>query len=280
MRVWLPGLPALLLLAVFFIAPYGALIDMSLRHQAAGQPFGAGHTLGNYAAVLGDPFYRAALLRTLLTGAVIDALTLLLAYPLALHLARAGERWHVLCYAAIVSPLLVGVLVRNFGWMILLSFSGPINRILVAAGLLARPARLLFNQGVVVLALVHVFIPFMVLPLAGSLRGIDPGLYRAARSLGAGPAVCFWHITLPLSFPGLRAGLVLVFVLAVSAYVTPALLGGQAVALMPQLIIDQLTGAFAWPFGGALAVVLALATLAVVAAFGVLTRGLARRVAA
>ncbi len=275
----LPGLPALLLLFVFFVLPYVAMIDMSLRTPAAGLPFGAGHTLGNYAKALGDPFYRDALLRTLAGGALVALLTLLLAYPLALHLARVGERWHVLFYAAIVSPLLVGVLVRNFGWMIVLSFNGPLNHLLLALHLIGRPLRLLFSPGVVVLALVHVFIPFMVLPITNALRGIDPALYRAAASLGASRGTCFRRVTLPLSLPGVQAGVTLVFVLAVSAYVTPALLGGQAVVLMPGLIVDQLIGAFAWPFGGALAIILALATLAAVVVLSLALRPLARLMA-
>jgi ABC-type spermidine/putrescine transport system permease subunit I len=139
---------------------------------------------------------------------------------------------------------------------------------------------MLFNAWVVVIALVHVFIPFMVLPIANALRGINPSLYDASSALGASGWTNFRRITLPLSFPGIQAGVVLVFILAVSAYVTPALLGGQAVVLMPGVIVDQLTGAFAWPFGGALAITLAMACLIVVLGFSLMLRPLARRTSA
>jgi putative spermidine/putrescine transport system permease protein len=205
-------------------------------------------------------------------------LTLILSYPIALHLARVGDRWHVLFYICVVSPLLVGVLVRNFGWMIVLSFSGPLNQVLLALGLIQQPLRLLFNLPVVVLALVHVFVPFMVLPITNALRNIDPALEEASNSLGATRWETFCRVTLPLSLPGVLAGVTLVFALAMSAFVTPALLGGQNVVLMPSIIIQQLIGAFAWPFGAALAMVLSLAMLAEIALLTLATRRFTRRI--
>nr|WP_246602933.1 ABC transporter permease subunit [Falsiroseomonas tokyonensis] len=161
--------------------------------------------------------------------------------------------------------------------MLLLTVDGPANRWLLAAGLIERPLRVLFTPGLVVLALVHVFTPFMVLPIATALRNISPALREASTSLGAGRFETFWRVTLPLAFPGVQAGVVLVFVLSVAAYVTPALLGGQGVALMPAIVVRELIGSFAWPFGAALAVVMAVATLSVVAVFTLLTQGLAER---
>lgn len=271
------GLPAVALLTLFFVLPYVEMVAMSFRAPAPGQPFGAGHTLAHYARALGDPLYLGALLRSLLTGALITALCLLVSFPLALHLSRLAGRWHVVFYAMIVSPLLIGVLVRNFGWMLLVAVDGPMNRWLLLAGLIERPVRLLFTQGLVVLALVHVFTPFMVLPIATALRGIDPALRDASTSLGAGRFETFRRVTLPLSFPGVQAGVVLVFVLSVAAYVTPALLGGQGIPYIPSVVVRELIGSFAWPFGAALAVVMALSTLAVVTIFTVLTHRLAER---
>ncbi len=271
------GLPAVLLLTLFFVLPYVEMVAMSFRAPAVGAPFGEGHTLAHYARALGDGFYLGALARSLGTGALITALCLLISFPLAIHLARLQGRWHVVFYAFIVSPLLIGVLVRNFGWMVLVTVDGPMNRWLMAAGLIERPLRVLFTPGIVVMALVHVFTPFMVLPIATALRNINPALRDASSSLGAGPFRTFFRVTLPLAFPGVQAGVVLVFVLSVAAYVTPALLGGQGIAFMPSVVVRELIGSFAWPFGAALAVIMAVSTLSLVAAFTLLTHRLAER---
>jgi len=251
---------------------------MSFRTPANGAPYGDAWTVANYFRAVGDPFYLGVLGYTLAVGTLIAVLTLMLSYPIALHLARVGDRWHVLFYICVVSPLLIGVLVRNFGWMIVLSFSGPLNQMLLGLGLIQQPLRLLFNLPVVVLALVHVFLPFMVLPITNALRNIDPALEEASNSLGATPWETFCRVTLPLSLPGVLAGVTLVFALAMSAFVTPALLGGQNVVLMPTIIIQQLIGAFAWPFGAALAMVLSLAMLAEIGLLTLTMRRLTRRI--
>lgn len=271
------GLPAVAVLTLFFVLPYIEMVAMSFRAPAFGQPFGAGHTVMHYAKALGDPLYLGALARSLVTGAIITFLCLLVSFPLALHLARLEGRWHVVFYACIVSPLLIGVLVRNFGWMLVVAVDGPMNRWLMAAGLIERPLRLLFTQGLVVLALVHVFTPFMVLPITNALRNINPALRDASASLGASRLETFRRVTLPLAFPGVQAGVVLVFVLSVAAFVTPALLGGQGIAYMPSVVVRELIGSFAWPFGAALAVIMAASTLAVVTVFTLATHRLAER---
>jgi putative spermidine/putrescine transport system permease protein len=271
--------PAVLLLLVFLGAPYADMVLMSLRNPGHGEAYAAGLTLRNYARVLSGPVYLAALGRSLGLGVVVTACCLVLAYPVAVHLARAGRRSHLVFYAIIVSPLLLGVLVRNFGWLIILAPMGPFNRSAMALGLVDHPMRLLFTQGAVALALVHVFLPFMVLPLTGALRATPGHLAEASESLGAGWLQTFWHVTLPLSFPGVQAGVILVFVLSVSAYVTPALIGGQGSTFMPLLMVQELIGAFAWPFGAALALVLAAAMVLVVLAFTLATSRLAARTA-
>lgn len=278
-RLAILGAPALFLLVVFFVLPYGEIVMMSFRTASSSAPYGDGLTLANYARMFADGHYLGILGETVLVGTSITAICLLISFPIALHLSSVGDRWHTLFYACVVSPLLVGVLVRNFGWMIILSFNGPINQILLALGLIERPVRLLFTVEVVVLALVHVFIPFMVLPITTALRNIPPSLYEASRSLGAGRFSTFWRVTLPLSFPGVQSGVILVFVLAISAYVTPVLLGGQFVVLMPTVIVQQLIAAFAWPFGAVLAMILTLSTLSCVLVFAFATRGLVRRAA-
>jgi putative spermidine/putrescine transport system permease protein len=145
--------------------------------------------------------------------------------------------------------------------------------------LIDLPWRMLFTPGAVALALVHVFVPFMVLPITGALRATPGYLAEASDSLGAGWWQTFWHVTLPLSFPGVQAGVILVFVLSCSAYVTPALIGGQGGTFMPLLVVQELVGSFAWPFGSALALVMAAAMLLAVLLFGLATHRLSVRTA-
>lgn len=278
-RTALIGAPVLALLFVFLVLPYGEMVVMSFRTPANGAPYGDAWTLANYGKAFGDPFYLGVLLRTLGIGALITSLTLFLSYPIAMHLARVSDRWHVFFYACVVSPLLVGVLVRNFGWMIVVSFQGPLNQVLLALGLINQPLRLLFNLPIVVVALVHVFVPFMVLPITNALRTIDLSLYDASASLGAKGYETFWRVTLPLSVPGVLAGVVLVFVLAISAFVTPVLLGGQNIVMMSSIIIQQLIGVFAWPFGAALAMTLSITTIIAVSLLTWIMRPLMRRAA-
>ena len=151
---------------------------------------------------------------------------------------------------------------------------------LLSIGVIDKPLRLLFTQGLVALALVHVFTPFMVLPINNALRNINPAVLEASRSLGASRAATFWKVVLPLSFPGIQPGVILVFVLSTAAYVTPALLGGQMVTMMPTLVVQTLVGTFDWPLGATLAVVMATAALIAVVLFSLATHRLMERVRA
>lgn len=272
------GAPAALLLFCFLIMPLFGMIEMSFRTVGTNAPYGSGFTAQHYARVLTDGFYMVTLVRSLTTAAIVTFLCLIVSYPLALHLSHAKGARAPFFYACIASPLMTGVLVRNFGWMIVTAVNGPLNASLLGLGLIERPLRLLFTQGIVIMALVHVFTPFMVLPINNALRNINPSLAEASSSLGAGPVATFFRIILPLSFPGIQPGVILVFVLSVAAYVTPSLLGGQMVSYMPTLIIQQLIGTFAWPFGSALAIILSISTLSFVIAFSLLTSRLMDRV--
>ncbi|WP_346891138.1 ABC transporter permease [uncultured Roseibium sp.] len=265
------ALPAVALIFVFMILPITNMVDMSFRTAGVTAPFGDAYTLGHYSRILGDGYYWGVLLRSLVTAAVVTLLCLIVSYPIAWHLSKARGTKAVLLYACIASPLMTGVLVRNFGWMIIVALNGPLNEVLLALGIIERPLRLLFTQGLVILALVHVFIPFMVLPINNALRNISPTLTDAAASMGATRRDVLRDIILPLSFPGIYPGVILVYVLAVAAYVTPALLGGQMVSYMPTLIISELTGTFQWPLGSAMAIVLSLSSLVVVILFTGLT---------
>jgi putative spermidine/putrescine transport system permease protein len=248
--------PALVLIGVFLVLPYLNIIGMSLRPTAVGAPYGAGFTLANYANALGDGYILGVLADTLLLGVTTVPICLLLGYPVAYHLARTRSRWGSLLYVLVLSPLLVGVVVRSFGWLILLSGNGVINRTLIDLGLIETGLQLMNNRLGVTIALVHVFLPFMILPLVGVIQSIDPTLEEAARSLGASRLKVFWRLVLPMSWPGIQAGTILVFVLTLSAYVTPVMLGGAQVKTMSVLVVQNLIDNFQWPAGAAQALVL------------------------
>ncbi len=262
----LPGLrpsawliaPALTLLGVFLVLPYLNIVLMSLRPAAVGAAYGPGYTLANYAKALSDGYVLGVLGDTFLLGITITPICLLLGYPVAYHLARAPSRWSGVLYLMVLSPLLVGVVVRSFGWLILLSNNGVINRALIQAGWIESGLALMNNRLGVGIALVHVFLPFMILPLLTTIQGIDPTLEAAARSLGATPARVMWRVVLPLSWPGIQAGTILVFVLTLSAYVTPVMLGGAQVKTLSILVVQNLIDNFQWPTGAALALLLAV----------------------
>jgi putative spermidine/putrescine transport system permease protein len=273
-------LPAILLLLVFLVLPYVEMITMSFRTSQPGTTYGAGYTVDQYRTVLTSTLYLDALARSLLTAAFITVTCLVISYPIAWHMSRAQGRKALLLYACVASPLMIGVLIRNFGWMIVISVDGPFNRALLSLGIIDRPLRLLFTQGLVAMALVHVFTPFMVLPINNALRNINPAILEASESLGASRFATFWKVIFPLSFPGVQPGVILVFVLATAAYVTPALLGGQMVSLMPTLVVQALVGSFDWPLGATLAVVMASASMIAVIIFSLATHRLMERVRA
>ncbi len=246
--------PAGLFLLIFFLVPYANMVWVSfLVKPASGPPLNV-FTLANYAKVLADPFYWKILRNTFWYAGLSTALTLLLGYPVAYAIARAPNRRRPLLLMLLIAPLLVSVVVRAYGWMIILGEVGLVNQALRALGFAG--GGLMYNAFGVIVGLVHVFIPFMVLSIVGALQNISPDVERAARSLGGSAWQAFWRITWPLSLPGVFAGTLLVFVLAVSSYVLPILLGGNNVLVMPMLIVQMLLDAFNWPLGAALAMVL------------------------
>ena len=260
-------LPAMLLIGVFLVLPYLNIVLMSLRPPAVGAPYGEGLTLANYGKVLTDGYLLGVLGDTFLLAAIITPICLVLGYPVAYHLARTSSRWGSVLYLVVLSPLLVGVVVRSFGWLILLSGNGVVNRFLLDLHLVTAPLQLMNNRLGVCIALVHVFLPFMILPLVGVIQSIDPTLAAAARSLGASRFQVFRRVTLPLSWPGVQAGTILVFVLSLSAYVTPVMLGGAQVKTMPVLVVQNLIDNFQWPAGAAQALLLSACGIAVVWAY-------------
>jgi len=264
--------PALIVLTVFLVIPYLNIILMSFRTPGNGVPYGAGWTIANYGKFLSDPFYLFQIANTLWIGVVTTLVCLVAGFPVAWQLARGSNRWRGLYYGIVLAPLLIGIVIRSYGWTILLGNNGVINRALIGAGLVDGPLPLMYNGLGIIIALTHVLLPFMILPISSALQGVDPSLEAAARSLGASRAITFRRIVLPLALPGIQAGSMLVFVLAISAYVTPALIGGLRVKTMAVTVVDALIDTFQWPFGSALALALSVIGALSVIAFARLTR--------
>ena len=269
--------PAVGLLTAFFVVPYFSILTMSVRTASTTAPYGDGYTLDHFASALGDEYILGVLARTIGLGLLVTLVALLLGYPVAYHLARTRSRWKGLLYTFVLSPLLVGLVVRTFGWMIILSNNGLANQSLQWLGVIESRLQLMNNNLGVTIALVHVFLPFVILPLLGNIQAINPELESAARSLGASRLKTFLRVTLPLSIPGIQAGTILVFVLAISAYVTPAMLGGARAKTMSVLVVQYLIDNFRWPAGAALALILAVTAIVSVSLYLMLTHRLARR---
>ncbi len=258
-------LPALLLLGVFFVVPYLYLLYMSFMTHTTGAPYVRDFTFENYLETVRDPFNWKIIWQTLRFGFLTTLMTLVLSYPLAYHMARASSRIKGLLMIMLLAPLLVGIVIRSYGWMILLADTGLINQ--AAGGLGLGPFQLMYNETGVMIGLVHIYMPFMVLSLLGSLQAIDPDVERAARSLGAGAWRTLWRVTWPLSLPGVASGTVLVFVLTVSSYVIPSLLGGYKVITLPLLVVQTVSELFDWPMGSAMALLFFAITVAIVAGY-------------
>lgn len=252
-------LPWIVLLAVGFLYPVGRLL--------AGSLFDPGFTLEHYARILDEPLYLKILLRTLWIGLVVTVAAFLLGYPVAYTMARMGRRAALFVTACVLVPLWTSLLVRSYAWIVLLQRKGIVNNALVESGIVEQPLRLIYTEAAVVVAMTHVLLPFMILPIYGALRTVPIDLPRAAANLGAGRFRTFYHITLPLSLPGVFAGALITFILALGFYVTPALVGGPGTLMMATLIGQQTTQLLNWPFAGALSAVLLIVTVALAVAF-------------
>jgi putative spermidine/putrescine transport system permease protein len=200
-------------------------------------------------------------LRSFGIALVTTALCLLLAYPVAHVLAAASPRWTAIGMGFVLLPFWTSILVRSTAWFILLQREGPVNALLQAIGLIDAPVQLIFTRAAVYIAMVHVLLPFAVLPLYGTMRRMDPGAMRAAASLGAGPCRRFFRVHLPLAMPGVWAGGLIVFLLSIGFYITPSLVGGPQDQMVSTFIAFFTNTSINWGMAAALSVLLLLATL-------------------
>jgi ABC-type spermidine/putrescine transport system permease subunit I len=211
-------------------------------------------TLENYARFLNRPVYSRILLRSFITGLQTAIMALVLAYPTAYYLANRRSGSTTLIFLILV-PFWTSYLIRIFSWMLILMERGIFNSILLGLGIVGEPLRLLFTPFAVIIGMTYSALPFMILPIYAVLRGIDPDLVQAAKTLGANDLQAFVEVTLPLSMPGVMAGLVIVFIQGAGNFLAPAILGGTGADLMANVIANRFLETFNWPFGSALSVV-------------------------
>ena len=249
-------LPAVVFLGLFFLVP---LVAMSVRSVT--DPPGAG--VANYEQFFGEAAYVRVLLNTFWIAALATVACLVVGYPFAYLMTVVPGRIAGLLLIAVLLPFWSSLLVRTFAWQVLLRDTGIINRFLLDLGLITEPLTLIRTTGGVIVGMSHILLPFMVLPLYAVMRRIDPEYGRAAANLGATPVAAFLRIFVPLSLPGVLAGCLLVFILALGFYITPALLGGLRDQMISQLIVQQIQQRLDWGFGTAMSVLLVAITLVI-----------------
>jgi ABC-type spermidine/putrescine transport system permease subunit I len=249
------ALPAVVFLVAFFLIP---LVAMALRSVT--DPPGAG--LSNYEQFFAEQAYVRVLTNTFWIALLATIACLVIGYPYAYLMTVVPGRVAGLLLIAVLLPFWSSLLVRTFAWQVLLRDTGVINRFLLDVGLISEPLTLIRTTSGVILGMMHILLPFMVLPLYAVMRRIDPEYGRAAANLGASPVRAFVRIFVPLSLPGVLAGSLLVFVLALGFYITPALLGGLRDQMISQLIVQQIQQRLDWGFGTAMSVLLVAITLA------------------
>ncbi len=256
-------LPSGVTLVPFFFASLVVVALYSVYRFGGAGVFEHTFTLENYRAVVTDAFYREIFLRTLGMGLLVVAIALVTGFPLAVVIVRGQRRWRILLTVLVLLPLMTSAVVRSYGWTLLFADSGffmhTLNDVLGVVGI--GPVRLQFSYIGTSIALAEVLLPLMVFSLAGALQQVDPDIEEAARSLGASRLRVLRDVLLPLAAPGVFAGCLLVFVLSISAFPTPQLVGGAQTQVIATLIYSQATTVFNWPLSSAMSLVLMVIVL-------------------
>jgi putative spermidine/putrescine transport system permease protein len=254
---FLLSIPLLLLLTAFFVLPLFDLVRVSLVDPEDGV------TVQNYQDFLGTPAYRRILFRTFFVATACTLICLLFAYPYAYLMTITSARMRRILMILVLLPFWTSLMVRTYAWLVLLQDTGPVKAAMDIFGLGGIP--LIRSTSGVLIGMSQILLPFMVLPLYNNLQKIDRADLLAAQSLGATPRRAFWRAYFPQSLPGVFAGSLLVFIMALGFYITPAILGSPSNALMSQLIVTQVTARLDFASAGAMATVLAVVTLVFVA---------------
>lgn len=262
--------PSITVVVLFYLVPMTIILGYSFLTTGAYGGVTQPWTFENYQRLI-DPLYGRVLWRSMVMAAIATALCLLVAFPVAMFIARADPKRRTLYLYLIILPFWTSFLVRTYAWMFLLRDTGLVNSVLLGLGLITEPLPLLYNDAAVVVGLVYGYLPFAVLPLYSNLDRLDRALLEAAADLGATPFVTLRRVILPLCAPGLRAAGVLVFIPCLGAYLTPDLLGGGKSIMIGNLIQNQFTTAADWPFGAALS--LGMMAIVMVLLMALLRRG-------
>ena len=257
-RYWLLLLPALAAMLIFYIWPLVQIFAISVTEPSPG--------LGNYVDMLSSRPIRTSFVITFRVAAITTVGCLLLGYVVAYGIYNTSVRFVGVMMALVLLPFWLSVLVRSFAWIVLLGRSGVVNDTLMSLGLIERPLPLMHNEFGVLGAMIHVMLPFAILPIMANMKGINPAYVTAARGLGASEWTAFRQVYLPQTMPGVLSASLLVFVLSLGFYITPALLGGGRVLMISEYITYQIQEFLKWGLGTALSVALLLATAAVILA--------------
>jgi len=254
--------PATLFIALCLLAPLAILLRYSLNEFVPTRKMMVeALTIANYVKFFTDPYYTTILGTTVRIAVTVTVACLIIGFPLAYVVARSQSRFKHLLIIAIVLPLFVGNAVRAAGWMVVFGSKGFFNSTLLDLGLIAQPFEIMFTEKAVIIGIIAVNLPFMVLSLQSVIEGIDRAVEEAAFSLGAPPLTMFRRVLWPLALPGVLAGTILTFILAMNAYATPFLLGGPLFKMMAPVIYNEFTQKTNWPFGAAIAFILMAVTL-------------------
>jgi putative spermidine/putrescine transport system permease protein len=270
--------PAVLFFMTIFLVPVGLMIKFSFFHQLDDGNLSADPTLANYIRLGSVDLYQKVVSTTLQVSLFTTLAAVVLAYPVVMVMVRGNSFVGRALTVIVISPLLINVVVRTYGWRVILANSdkGVLNWVLAQFGL--APAHILYTKWAIIIGSVHVFLPMMVLPLAAALGKIDPAVEEAARTLGASAWAVFRRVTFPLSVPGLAVGSTLVFSLTASSFVAPALLGGNFAKMLGTLVEEQILSVFDWPFGAAIATVMIVIVMTINLAYiGLIERRLPTR---
>jgi putative spermidine/putrescine transport system permease protein len=264
--------PATLYVAVGLLIPLAILFRYSLNQFVPGKFMVDALTIENYVRFFTDAYYTAVLTRTVRIALITTVICLAMGFPLAYVLARTRTRYKNVLIMLVVLPLFVGNAVRAAGWMVAFGNKGVINASLMGVGAIATPIEIMFTEFAVIVGITAVNLPFMVLTLQSIIEGIDRSVEEAAFNLGATPWQMARRVLFPLAMPGILAGTILTFILAMNAYATPVLLGGPRFQMMGPLVYGQFVQQNNWPFGGAIAFILMTATLVLTLAANLLVQ--------
>jgi putative spermidine/putrescine transport system permease protein len=246
-------LPALVLLLLFFVVPVVILLTRSVTDPSLG--------FGNYVALLGSVTYLKIFLNTFLVAGLVTVISLIIGFPVAWALAIMPGWIASVVFAILLLSMWTNLLARTYAWMVLLQRTGVINKILMGLHLIDKPLALVNNLTGVTIGMTYIMLPFIILPLYGVIRKIDPAILQAAALCGASRWQCLVRVLLPLALPGMAAGALMVFVMSLGYFVTPALLGGTANMMLAELIAQFVQSLVNWGMGGAAALVLLVVTL-------------------